>query len=195
MQKFLFVLACCFLSTDVWAQKMTTTVPLQVSQQFSHRFGKIQEVEWNASGKEQYQAAFYHNGVRKTAIFSNSGQWLAVENLVSEREIPLKVNQSLAKEFPGYQVSEVTKMELFGKNTSFRIRVRKGGGIFDVEIDVNGQVRRREEVYRDRDRDENEYCHHHDDCHHDSKHHHKKHKHKHKHGKGHGHHNHDGDDD
>jgi hypothetical protein len=179
------------------AQKNTQPIPQQVAMHFSKKFNNIEQVEWRAADNNKYEAQFNENGKAKKVVYSNAGQWLAIESPASQQEFPQAVNKSLSQNFAGYQVAQATRMELFGKGVAFRIRIRKGNGSMDVEIDTNGNVRRRIEVYEEH-RHHDDCHHHHDDCHHHSHcdHHKHKDKHKHKHGKGHKHHHdHDDDDD
>lgn len=186
----LFATFSCTVSV---AQKSNKPIPEQVAMQFSSKFTHIRQVAWSTADNNTYEGRFQDKGVVKKVVYSNAGQWLVIESPASENEIPQAVSRSVSQNFPGYQVSQATRMELFGQGISFRIRVRNGNGSLDVEIDTRGNVRRRVEVvevYEDH--------HHHHDCHHHHEHcdHHKhKDKHKHKHGKGHKHHHHDDDDD
>jgi hypothetical protein len=186
------LLLVAVITTSI-AQKSNQPIPGQVAMQFNNKFTHIRQVEWRVADNNQYEAQFTEKGMAKKVVYSNAGQWLVIESPASRQELPLAVNQSLSRNFEGYQVSQATRMELFGKGVAFRIRIRKGNGSLDVEIDTNGNVRRRVEVYK-------EHQGHHDSCHHHHDHcdHHKhkdKHKHKHKHDKGHKHHDCDDHDD
>lgn len=187
----LFAAIC---STASMAQKHNQPIPQQVAMQFNNKFNHIRQVEWRAADPDKYEAQFQERGVAKKVIYSNAGQWLVIESPASQHDFPQAVSRSLSHNFSGYQVSQATRMELFGKGVAFRVRIRKGNGSLDVDIDTNGHVRRRVEVV-----EVYEEHHHHDECHHHHNKHdhcdHHKHKDKHKHRNGHKHHDYDDDDD
>lgn len=173
-KKLLFVLVSCFYTLPIWAQKNANkNIPNQVIQQFSKRFANVTDLTW-ASTDEKYEAAFSDNGVTKTAVFTSSGEWLAIEQPIQVQELPQAVSHSVAQHFPGYQINQAIRIEKSSREVGFRIRVKQKNGSWSVEVDMHGKIRKKEEI-----RVEEEDCEHH--------HHHKhkkekdKHKHKHKH--------------
>jgi hypothetical protein len=198
MRKIIGILLFAALNSTVgMAQKPGKPVPQQVAMQFSNKFTHIRQVEWRVAENNRYEAQFQDGGIARKVVYANTGQWLVMESPASQQDFPQPVSRSLSQNFSGYQVSQATRMELFGKGIAFRIRIRKGNSSLDVDIDTYGNVRRRVkvvEVYEEHHHHDN--CHHHHCGHHDhcDRHKHKD-KHKHKHGKGHGRHHHDDDDD
>lgn len=142
-------------------------VPVIVMHQFNQSHLNISNVVWAGNG-ENYTAVFVQDGQRKNVVYTPSGQWIMTEMPVRERELPYEVSSSIRQHYAGYNILSAFRVET-SRQVSFRVRLKRGGVDYEVEVDLGGRVRETRRVpvvvYEEDD----------DDCDHS---HHHKHKHK-----------------
>jgi hypothetical protein len=168
-KRLIFAFMYCLWSMPLLAQKQANAqIPPQIMQQFTQRYGNSPGVQW-ALANNRYEAQFSQSGVRKRVIFAQSGEWLALEQPIPNREIPQSVVQTLSRQYPGHSVLQAFRIERINREIGFRVRVRQNSGTWDVEVDAWGKVNQQVQIGTS---DEAHNCRHP---------HGKKHKHKHKH--------------
>jgi hypothetical protein len=73
---------------------------------FTVDFADATDVNWTVT-KNCQKASFTVDGVRKTAFYNLSGEYLGVTQRVDTKAIPAKTMKQISKEYAGYEVGEV----------------------------------------------------------------------------------------
>jgi len=73
---------------------------------FTVDFADATDVNWTVT-KNCQKASFTVDGVRKTAFYNLSGEYLGVTQRVDVKAIPAKTMKQISKQYAGYQVGEV----------------------------------------------------------------------------------------
>ena len=109
---FLTIATAALLSVNVFAadggKKGVTTanVSYAVQQEFNNDFATAQNVVWTVT-KNCQKADFIIDGVKKTAFYNFSGDFLGTTEVVSYAAIPAKSQKLIADNYKGFTASEV----------------------------------------------------------------------------------------
>ena len=99
-------------------------VPAPVMNKFKAFYSEVTKVKWEMTGTN-YEAEFKGTDKKKMAIiYSPEGNVLEKEWEVKKADMPKPVQDSLAKQFPGAHVEELTKLD------------KAGLILFEIEMDT-----------------------------------------------------------
>lgn len=107
-------------------------VPRSVMEAFNTTFPDASDVEWEKKGKE-FEADFEIKNIDYSARFSAQGKLVMQKNDILVLDMPNAVSNAIEKEYNGYHIDDVEKIEMDGKE------------YFQVELD--GKMRDRKVVY------------------------------------------------
>ena len=85
-------------------------VPANIKQAFAKKFPVATDVKYELETKD-YEITFKEKGVGMSADFDPTGKWLETETEIKESDLPKEVISSVAKNFAGFKVTEVAKVE------------------------------------------------------------------------------------
>ena len=90
--------------------------------------------------KKDYEINFKYKGVEMSANFDASGKWLETETEIKESDLPKKVSVSVTKNFAGFKISEVAKVETTDKPLFYKMDLNKGDEGYKVHFSPKGDV-------------------------------------------------------
>ncbi|MDO6390965.1 PepSY-like domain-containing protein [Pontibacter sp. BT731] len=116
---------------------MPEKVPLEVRKNLLATFPLAFDIAWEKSGKD-YEADFTVHAAAHSALFQHAGALTQYKRAIPAAQLPEAVANSIAKKYPGYQISEA---EAFVKNhnTSFQIVLKNQTAEMEVVFSADGQ--------------------------------------------------------
>ncbi|MGA2822265.1 MAG: PepSY-like domain-containing protein [Bacteroidales bacterium] len=132
--------ACLLIGLMVYTQNIPPDeVPAPVKQTFAKKFPAATSIKYEM-GKNDYEVTFKDNGVEMSADFNSSGEWLETETIIKESDLPKEVTASVAKNFAGYQISEVAKVKAKNKGLIYKIDLKTNKVGFEAQFSPKGNV-------------------------------------------------------
>lgn len=123
-----------------YSQKIATDkVPAPVKQPFTKIFPTATGVKYEME-KKDYEINFMNKGVEMSANFDATGKWLETETGIKPTDIPNEVKASVTKNFAGYKISEVAKVEKPDKKMIYEMNLKKDKEGFEVQFSLKGEV-------------------------------------------------------
>ena len=114
-------------------------IPAEVKQAFAKKFPKATDIKYEM-GKKDYEVSFKENGVVISANFNSSGEWLETVTIINESDLPKKVLTSIAKNFVGFMITEVSKVVSSKKVVYYEMYLKTNKKGYDVEFSPIGVV-------------------------------------------------------
>jgi hypothetical protein len=128
-------------------------VPAGIKTTFSQKFPAASKVEWGRENDQEWEAEFKLDGKEYSATFDNAGVWMETECEISLKEVPASVKTTLDKESAGFKIGEsVTAEDKTGKVYEFLLSKDKKE--YELLIDLNGKLIKKEEVKEEAEKDE-----------------------------------------
>jgi len=126
MKKIIYLLlTVALMSNAAFAQKISADkVPTAVTSAFKAKFPTITKADWEIENANEYEACFKLNGEEVSANFDKTGKWLETETEIKVSALPAPVQSTLSKDFAGFKINEVSKIESV-----------KNGNCFEAEIE------------------------------------------------------------
>jgi uncharacterized membrane protein YkoI len=152
----LFVLlsACLLISIIGFAQKLTPNkVPAPVKQAFAKKFPSASDVLYQME-KKDYEVTFKDKGVGMSTNFDATGKWLETETEIKQFDLPKEVSSSVAKNFAGFKISEVAKVEKPDKRLIYEMDLKKDKGGYEVQFSPKGDVLKRSPLKKEKGEDD-----------------------------------------
>ena len=75
-----------------------------------------------------------------SANFDATGKWLETETGIKPEDLPKEVTASVARNFPGYKIAEVGKVEKPGTGFVYEMDLKKDKDGFEVQFSPTGDV-------------------------------------------------------
>lgn len=100
---------------------------------FTADFADAKDVNWTVT-KNCQKATFTIDGVRKTAFYNLSGEYLGVTQRVDPKAIPAKTMKQIAKDYAGYQIGEVI---VYQANTDLNSNIDATSYFVDLKNDAH----------------------------------------------------------
>jgi len=112
MKKIVLLLSACMLiSLMGYTPKITPDkVPTPVKQAFAKKFSDAIDVKYEMK-KKYYEVTFKDNGDMMSANFNSKGEWLETEIIINESDLPKEVSTSVAKNFAGFIILEISQID------------------------------------------------------------------------------------
>jgi hypothetical protein len=140
--KKIFVLfsACLLFSLMGHSQPIPADkVPVNIKQAFAKKFPAATDVRYELETRA-YEVIFKEKGVGMSATFDPSGNWLETETEIKESDLPKEVSASVAKNFPGFKLSEVSRTETSDKGIFYEMDLKKDKEGYEVQFSPKGDV-------------------------------------------------------
>jgi hypothetical protein len=141
MKKVIILLSAYLLmSLGSFSQKITPNkVPAPVKQSFTKMFPAAIGVKYEME-KEDYEINFTNKGVEMSANFDATGNWLETETGIKPTDIPNEVKASVIKNFEGYRISEVAKVEKPDNGIIYEMDLKKDKEGYEVQFSTKGDI-------------------------------------------------------
>jgi uncharacterized membrane protein YfbV (UPF0208 family) len=127
------VLVCT--SATSYAQGKT---PAVVTAAFNQKFPNATSVKWDKENTHEYEADFELKGIKYSANFSDTGEWLEKESPSSFNELPEKVQASFNALHKGSTIKVVAKIETSKGITKYEVEIKKGIKTIEVFYMADG---------------------------------------------------------
>jgi hypothetical protein len=123
-----------------YAQEITPDkVPTSVLQAFAKKFPAATDVKYELK-KNNYEIAYKDKGVRGFSKFNPTGTWLETKTAIIESDLPKEVSASIAKNFAGFNISEVFTIETPDKPLFYMMDLKKGTEGYKVHFSPKGDI-------------------------------------------------------
>ena len=141
MKKIVLLFSACLLFSLLgFTQKVTPEdVPIPVKQAFEIKFPAAVDVHYEFEIKD-YKIIFHDKDVRRSANFDPTGKWLKTVTEIKESDLPKEVSASVTRDFAGFRISEVTKVEILDKGFIYEMDLKKDTELYDVQFSPKGDV-------------------------------------------------------
>ena len=120
-----FLLATLFAFIMLSSEAQFRKVPMEATNAFKAKYGNATNVAWK-SGFTTHKANFELNGIKYTAEFKNTGEWIRTEGALTYDKLPTEVSDGFHKSlYSGWERQELVQIDEKDKGTGYRIKVRK----------------------------------------------------------------------
>ena len=144
MKKIIVLLSVCLLfaafgyNQTIQADK----VPAPVKESFAKKFPAATFVSYKME-KTDYKVTFKDKGVGMSANFNSKGEWLETETVMIESDLPKEVLTSVASNFVGYVITEITKIDGPDNVLNYEMHLKKGTDAYKVKFSPKGDILKR----------------------------------------------------
>jgi hypothetical protein len=114
-------------------------VPVAVQQAFTKKFPAATDAKYELK-KGNYDITFRDKGVRVFANYDPTGKWLETKTAILESDLPKEVSASLAKDFAGFRISEITTVESPDNPLFYKLELKKGTEGYIAQFSPKGDV-------------------------------------------------------
>ena len=135
MKKVLFLLAFA-LPLSMTAQK----APEAVTKAFAAKFPKVTKVSYDKEKNGEYEAGFKVNGVKMSANFKPTGEWVETETEIAATTLPEKVTTAIKKASPNAKIVGAAKIETAANGLRYEADLKVGSTKSEVLYDATGQL-------------------------------------------------------
>jgi hypothetical protein len=154
MKKLILTITVIVFLVFIASGQKAIDVPAGLKTTFTQKLPAASKVEWGRENDQEWEAEFKLDGKECSATFDNAGTWIETESEISLKEIPAAVKITLDKESSGYKIGEsVIAENKDGKVYEFLLSKDKKE--FELLIDLNGKMVKKEQVTEEDDRDGN----------------------------------------
>ncbi len=112
--------------------------PAAVTTAFDKKFPNATNVKWDKENAREYEAEFEWEGVKYSANFSNSGQWLETESPLMFDQLPDKVQKAFNAKHKGTKVKDVSKLEMSKGITKYEVEIMQGSKTIELFYTTDG---------------------------------------------------------
>lgn len=131
------VLTLMLMGTFCFAQ---SKAPEKVVKAFQQKFEKASLVKWDKENDHEYEASFEWKGEKHSANFSDTGEWLETESILTFNQLPEKVKTAFNISHKGAVVKSVYKIETSKKVLKYEIEIKEKLKTVEFLYDSNGNV-------------------------------------------------------
>ena len=141
MKKIIVLLSVCLLfafcgyTQTIPAEK----VPAPVKESFVKMFPAATTVAYKME-KTDYKVTFKDKAVGKSANFNTKGEWLETETIMIESDLPKEVLTSVATNFVGFVITDITKIDGPNNVLNYEMHLKKGTVAEKVKFSPKGDI-------------------------------------------------------
>jgi hypothetical protein len=107
---------------------------------FESKFGKDISATWELSSDKSYVANFTISGHLAKAYFDENGRWIKTETEFLSSELPPVIVKTVLGAYKGSTISKSLKIDEIEKETIYRLSLKRGGIITEVELSSGGVI-------------------------------------------------------
>ena len=141
MKKIIVLLSACLLiSLMGYSQEIALEkVPAPVKEAFAKKFPAATSVVYKMK-KKDYKVTFKDKGVGMSANFNSKGEWLETQTIMIESDLPKEVLTSVATNFVGYVITDITKIDGPDNVLNYEMHLKKGTVAEKVKFSPKGEI-------------------------------------------------------
>ena len=130
------------------ADEKEIKVPAKVKDALTKLYPKATEIKWGKEGKTEFEAEFKVNGTAVSVVMDVKGNLNETETDIAKLELPKGVEEFVAKNHKGWNITESSKIVDAKGNVTFEAQVTKDKVKKDLIFDKNGKPRVKKELQR-----------------------------------------------
>jgi len=104
--------------------------------------------------KKDYEINFKDKGVEMSANFDATGKWLETETEIKQSDLPKEVSASEAKNFTGFKISEVAKVESANKELCYEMDLKNDKEGYEVQFSPKGDILKKHPLKKEKEEKE-----------------------------------------
>ena len=141
MKKLLMLFAGIALVISISAaNQKDAKIPAMAKGGFAAKFPSAQKAKWSIEKPGVFEVEYVLSGVESSALFDAEGNLLETETEIKERELPVTVKATLARDFKGYKLDEIEKATDSKGTVSFEMEAAKGKEKLEISFDKTGKL-------------------------------------------------------
>jgi hypothetical protein len=146
MKKLILVASSLSLINVAKAQDLKENqVPDLVKQSFSKVYPNIKVDTWEKEAVN-YEAEFHLNNVESSALFSEQGNFIELEQEIVLTDLPKAAVDYCHLNYKDYKLNEAAVITDVYKKATYEVRLKKGKEKFDLLFDEQGNFIKKEEL-------------------------------------------------
>ena len=135
----------CKINTARAQDLKVTEVPDLVKQSFSKVYPNIKVDAWEKEAAN-YEAEFHLNNVESSALFSEQGNFIELEQEIVLTDLPKAAIDYCHLNYKDYKLNEAAIIKDVYKRATYEVELKKGKEKFDLLFDEQGNFVKKEEV-------------------------------------------------
>jgi hypothetical protein len=135
-----YLLMLSLLLVAACARQKSVNPSPEVFASFETRFGKDVNTNWELSPDKSYVANLTISGHPIKAYFEANGRWVKSETEFISSELPSVIVKTVLGAYRGYTISKSLKIDEIEKETVYRLSLKRGGNITDVDLTPGGVI-------------------------------------------------------
>ena len=112
----------------------------KVISSFELKFGKDINAVWELASDKSFVGNFTISGHPAKAYFDENGRWIKTETEFISSELPSVIVKTVLGAYMGSTISKSLKIDEFEKETIYRLSLKRGGIITEVELSSGGVI-------------------------------------------------------
>jgi hypothetical protein len=146
MKKLILVASSLSLINVAKAQDLKENqVPDLVKQSFSKVYPNIKVDNWEKEAAN-YEAEFHLNNVESSALFSEQGNFIELEQEIVLTDLPKAAIDYCHLNYKDYKLNEAAVITDVYKKATYEVELKKGKEKFDLLFDEQGNFNKKEEL-------------------------------------------------
>ena len=135
MKKVILLVASIFVfSAMVFAAKP----PVKVQKAFEAKFPDAVDVKWGKENSKEWEANFALNGVKMSANFKTTGDWVETESQIDVSALPEAVTAEIKRLHPNGEITAAYKIDSAKDGTKYEADVKTGKKTAEVFLKEDG---------------------------------------------------------
>lgn len=132
--------ACLLISLMGYTQEIAPEkVPAPVKESFAKKFPAATDIKYEME-KKDYEVTFKNKGIGMSANFNSSGEWLETETVMIESDLPKVVLTSVATNFVGFMITEITRLDGPNNVLNYEMILKKAKEGYEVKFSTTGDI-------------------------------------------------------
>ena len=145
MKRIVTLLVVTFAFGCANAQKLRgSDIPPSAKQTFTQKFPDAKDVKWEKEDDGSIEAEFKSGKSKYSATFDQAGKWLETESEIKKSELPGAVLATITKEFSGFKIEDVERLETPDQGKLFEVKLEKKEISYEVQFNETGKVIKKE---------------------------------------------------
>lgn len=120
-------------------------VPVSVEKTFMKKFTAAENVVWDVTEEGAHIAMFLMDGRDMSALFTEEGVWVSTTTYIDQADIPGKIQSTVAKQFPDYEMYDVARVESPG-GIYYEAMLESETDALLLQVNADGKILKKEAV-------------------------------------------------
>ncbi len=135
----LFVVFALVISTSA-QNKKEVKVSEKAKATFAKLYPNVKEVKWGKEDKDEFEVEFKFEGKAISLVIDAEGNLKETETDIAKSELPKGIEEFVAKNHNGWNITEAAKIVDAKGNTTFEAQISKGKEKKDLMFTKDGKL-------------------------------------------------------